>query len=358
MRAKPALGLLIRYGVAAAAVGAALALNQFLLGLQHPSALFLAAVVIGAWYGGLGPGLAATILATLALDHFYVPDRTVAGLHPSTGTWLATFVLVAVLISSLETLQQRITAGIRLQNRRQSEFMAVLAHELRNFLSPLSLTVTLLRRRSGGDALIEQACATLERQVRNVNALVNDLLDVARINQGKIVLQPQQVNLVEVLAAAVQSASPLIETRAHQLEVLVPPRPLLLEGDPTRLEQLFVNLLTNAAKYTEPGGQLRVSAEQAGRAIVVRVQDNGKGIPPALLPHIFDLFAQVENGAGGGLGIGLSLVRGIVDLHGGRIEARSPGLGGGSEFVVHLPALAETAGAADRPCDQNCGCPA
>jgi signal transduction histidine kinase len=169
--------------------------------------------------------------------------------------------------------------------------------------------------------------------------LIEELLDVARVTQGKANLDLQPVDLVAVLEAALVGARPLIETRGHEVEMTIPKGPLILRGDPTRLEQVFVNLLTNAAKYTEPGGKIWVTAERRDRQLAVRVRDNGRGLSPEVLPHVFELFMQGDVSSGGGLGIGLSLVRVLVEMHGGSVAAESPGPGRGSQFVVFLPAV-------------------
>jgi signal transduction histidine kinase len=333
---------LLAYGLAVAAVAAAVALNTLLPELEGSAAvLFLAAVAFSAFYGGLWPGMLATVLSTLALDYFFVTEIRAIDLGPAVYMSLAVFVVVAVAINSLNVMQRRLQAALRGHNRRQSQFMAVLAHELRNFLSPITPAVAILKRRGQGDELVAETCATLERQVRNIARLIDDLLDVGRIEEGKVRLRVETVDLAAVVAEAVEAARPLIEARGHRLRLSLPPAPLRLAADRTRLEQVLVNLLTNAAKYTEPGGRIVLAVERDGRDVVVRVRDNGQGIDPRLLPRIFDPFTQAENGSQGGLGIGLNLVRGLVEMHGGRVAALSDGRGRGSEFVVRLPAPAK-----------------
>jgi signal transduction histidine kinase len=337
---RPQKPFVIRYGIAVASVGLALAINLLLNRLEEiPSVLFLAAVLVSSWYGGLGAGLTATVLSTLGLDFYFLPDLHSRSLDfgPATWVWLGTYLGAAFFINWQHERQRRLILALRLQDRRRGEFMTVLAHELRNFLSPVSLTLAVLKSRGNGDPAIEQSCATAERQVQNMTRLINDLLDAARISQGKIQLRLETVDLRTVLAQAIAGARPQIESRGHRLETSLPEGALLLEGDPARLEQIFLNLLTNAAKYTDPGGEIRLAVERRESQWVVRIQDNGKGMAPELLPHVFDLFAQAEAGSQGGLGIGLSLVKGLVEMHGGSVEALSDGLGQGSEFVVRLP---------------------
>ncbi len=335
---RPASSFVIRYSIAVGSVALALSINLILSNLEQiPTVVFLATVLISSWYAGLGGGLTATVLSTLALDYFFIPNLYSLDFGAATWVWLATYVGAALLINWHHEAQRRLIAALRLQDRKRSELMAVLAHELRNFLSPVSLTLAVLKSRGTGDAAVEQACATAERQVRNMSLLINDLLDAARLAQGKFRLSPEPVDLRIVVAQAVAAARPQIESRGHRLETSLPEGPLPLEGDPARLEQIFLNLLTNAAKYTDPGGRIWLTVEGRDRQWVVRVRDNGKGLAPEILSHLFDLFVQAEAGSQGGLGIGLSLVKGLVEMHGGSVAAFSAGLGHGSEFVVNLP---------------------
>lgn len=342
---------MIRYGIAVASVGLALAINflldkfeQIHLDQIHPSVLFLAAVLVSSWYGGLGAGITATVLSTLALDFFFLPTTYSLDFGPATWVWLVTYLGAAFYINWHHETQRRLILALRLQDQRRGEFVTVLAHELRNFLSPVSLTLAVLKSRGSGDAVIGQACATAERQVQNMARLINDLLDAARISQGKIQLRLETVDLRVVIAQAIAGAQAQIESRGHHLETSLPEGALLLEGDPARLEQIFLNLLTNAAKYTDPGGKIWLTVERRDSQWLVRIRDNGQGLAPEILPHVFDLFTQAEAGSQGGLGIGLNLVKGLVEMHGGSVEALSDGPGRGSEFVVRLP-VAVRAGA-------------
>jgi signal transduction histidine kinase/ActR/RegA family two-component response regulator len=230
-------------------------------------------------------------------------------------------------------------------DQRKDEFLAMLAHELRNPLAPLSTTLHLLAiNAEGRERFLEMA----ERQVRHLVRLVDDLLDVSRITRGKVTLQKEPVVLADVVNRAVELTQPLVETRGHVLTVSLPPEPVRLDADPVRLAQVVANLLSNAAKYTPPGGSIWLTAETAGDELTLRVRDTGVGLAPELVPRIFDLFVQGETSldrARGGLGIGLTLVRGLVELHGGRVEARSAGVGQGAEFVVRLPTLSAGLGA-------------
>jgi signal transduction histidine kinase/DNA-binding response OmpR family regulator len=224
---------------------------------------------------------------------------------------------------------------------RKDEFLAMLAHELRNPLAPIRTGLDLLAM-SGADA---EVIAPMRRQVEHLVRLVDDLLDVSRITRGVIDLQTRVVDLKKVVAGAVETSRPLIEARSHQLNVLVANDPLCVAGDPIRLTQVVTNLLNNAAKYTPDGGQISVTAERENSEIVLRVCDTGAGISREMLPNVFDLFVQADRSldrAQGGLGIGLTLVRRIVEMHRGSVDVFSDGLGMGSEFVVRLPACART----------------
>ncbi len=229
-------------------------------------------------------------------------------------------------------------------NRRKDEFLAMLAHELRNPLAPIRNAAQLLNVHSAGKPEIEWARAVIERQTKHLAGLVDGLLDVSRMVSGQIALQKKPVDLAEVVHDAVETSRPLIRLRKHHLTVQLPEQSVLLEADPTRLSQVISNLLNNAAKYTEEGGQIRLDAAVDNGVVTLRVRDTGLGIDPELLPHIFDLFTQAErtpDRSEGGLGIGLTLVKRLVELHGGTVEALSEGLGSGAEFIARLPALAD-----------------
>ena len=227
-------------------------------------------------------------------------------------------------------------------NRRKTEFLAMLSHELRNPLAPMVNALHLLREERSDNPVLQRARVMLERQVRHLTRLIDDLLDVTRITQGKIDLRLEHVEVGVLLQRAIETAAPLIEERRHELTVRLPDHPVWVAGDPVRLEQVLTNLLSNAARYTDPGGRIWVSAAgREGRA-VLRIRDSGIGIPPEAQAHIFELFSQVGpvgHRAPVGLGIGLSLVRGLVQMHGGQVSVFSAGTGRGAEFVVELPTV-------------------
>ena len=225
-------------------------------------------------------------------------------------------------------------------DRRKDQFLAMLAHELRNPLAPIRNAVELMRQIETMDPSFQTSREMVERQVKHLARLVDDLLDVSRITQGSIRLRKETVDLATILECAVDTTRPLIELRGHELTVQLPARPVRLEADSTRLEQVVSNLLNNAAKYTMPGGHIWLTAEAEDGEAVIRVRDTGIGVPPDILSRVFEPFVQSDGSLArseGGLGIGLTLVRSLVEMHGGSVEAHSPGLGQGSEFVIRLP---------------------
>jgi signal transduction histidine kinase len=243
----------------------------------------------------------------------------------------------------------RLYQAVREADRRKDEFLALLGHELRNPLAPIRNALNVLKLPGADAAITGRAQAMMERQVEHLVRLVDDLLDVSRIMRGKVELRREPVELATVVARAVETSQPVVDAEGHQLTVALPPEPLWVDGDLVRLAQVVSNLLNNAAKYTERGGQILLTAGREGSEAVLRVRDTGVGIAPELLPRLFDMFFQAERRtreSQGGLGIGLSLVRGLVELHGGSVEAHSAGPGQGSEFVVRLPLLARTEAAA------------
>ncbi len=249
---------------------------------------------------------------------------------------------VAVLeINNDITELKRLQEALRESDRRKDEFLATLAHELRNPLAPIRNALHLMRLTKNNPATVESSRDLMERQVKHLVRLIDDLLELSRLSRGKIQIKKDRVPVQEIISMAVEGSRPWIDAAEHELVVSVPKAPLLLEVDSLRLTQVLLNLLNNAAKYTDSGGIIWLSAEASGAGdVVFRVRDTGIGIPPEMLPRIFEMFTQVNrtlDRTQGGLGIGLSLVRGLVQLHGGRIEARSEGIGRGSEFIVRLP---------------------
>ena len=236
--------------------------------------------------------------------------------------------------------QRKRADGLAEANRSKEEFMALLSHELRSPLSPIINALNILRQMKTSDPIIEQAGNIIDRQVGVMVRLVDDLLDVSRITKGKLRLTTEQVDLRVVVNHAAETVRPLMDARTHDFSVSLPTEPIWVEADPARMEQVVINLLNNAAKYTDPGGLIRITVNQQGAEALIRVKDNGVGIAPELLPHIFELFTQVDGSLGrsyGGLGIGLALASSLVEMHEGRLQASSAGLGKGCEFTIKLP---------------------
>ena len=238
----------------------------------------------------------------------------------------------------------RLYQALREADRRKDEFLATLAHELRNPLAPIRNALQILKMPRLDAATVERSRDMMERQVHQLVRLVDDLLDVSRVMRGKIELRKERVELATVVARAVETVQPLIEAQGHELTVNLPAESFSLEADPVRLAQVVGNLLTNAAKYTEPNGRIWLAAQRESNEAVLRVRDSGIGIAPDMLPKVFDLFVQVDHAvtrSQGGLGIGLTLVKNLVEMHHGTVEAHSEGLEQGSEFVIRLPLLSQ-----------------
>jgi signal transduction histidine kinase/CheY-like chemotaxis protein len=247
---------------------------------------------------------------------------------------------------------QRVSAqeALRQADRRKDEFLAMLAHELRNPLAPISTAAELLKLSRVDDARVSRTSDVIIRQVAHMTSLIDDLLDVSRVTRGKIVLNRQQVDLQRVIADAVEQVRTLIEARRHSFAMEAPTGPVMVLGDAKRLVQVLANLLSNAAKYTPEGGRVALRLETAPDYALLRVADNGIGMSADLLPHIFELFSQAERTSDrsqGGMGLGLPLVKNLVELHGGNVSANSRGQDCGSEFLVRLPRIA--------PLDQAAG---
>lgn len=227
--------------------------------------------------------------------------------------------------------------------QRNTEFLAMLSHELRNPLAPIYTAVVLLRRPALSETQIAWAREVIGRQLQHLSRIVDDLLDISRLTQGRVTLRKAPLKLTTIIDQALETSRPALEARKHTLTLALPPKPVWLEGDLTRLVQVVSDLLDNAAKYTHEGGRISLTAGAEDEQAVISVSDNGIGIAPEFLPRVFDLFMQSErplDRATGGLGLGLSLVKRLAELHGGTVEAKSPGLGQGSTFTVRLPRLA------------------
>jgi PAS domain S-box-containing protein len=261
------------------------------------------------------------------LDRLVLPDGT--------------FGVVCYFRDVSQSVEQR--EALRMADRRKDEFLAMLAHELRNPLAPIRNATQILQHVSGDNPAVANASAMLERQVRHMVRLVDDLLDVSRITRGRIDLRRERMDLRKALDDAIEAARPTLTSKDQQLEISAPPAGLFVDADPSRLAQIIGNLLNNASKFTQRGGAVGLAITREGDDAVIRVQDNGIGLAADELQRVFELFAQVDTSlerTQSGLGIGLTLVRNLTELHGGTVEACSEGLGKGSEFVVRLPLVA------------------
>jgi signal transduction histidine kinase len=355
-----ALGLR-RYALSIAAIAAAVLISWPLRPLQDVSTpLFVVAVLVSAWYGGPGPAALAAILAVLTADFFFIApyysvDFNLAFVERSIGFGLVLAVVIwfahvrkraeEQLREQRDLLRQQALVleaakeDLRRADRQKDEFLAVLSHEIRNPLGAIRNGIYILD--NGGVEDPRRIHEMMDRQFQQLLRLIEDLLDVSRITKGKVVLRKEPVELAGIVRDAVESSRASIEAHGHDLSVSLPSRPVTIEGDPVRLAQVLSNILNNAAKFTPREGRIRLDAATEGGTVVIRVRDNGIGIPPEMVERIFEMFTQADRTPSqqyGGLGIGLSLVRGLVEAHGGTVEASSEGRGKGSEIVVRLPA--------------------
>lgn len=274
-------------------------------------------------------------MKTVYFNFVYTPFRNANGQIEAVFV-IATDVTAEVLAhQQLDSLREAAESA----NRAKDQFLAMLGHELRNPLSPIVTALHLMKIRPNES---ERARVVIERQVDHLVRLVDDLSDVSRIARGKVELKRESVRLADVVAKAVEMVTPLVEQRGHSLSIEIPNDSLWVDGDPTRLSQVVSNLLTNAAKYTTRAGEITIQVFAEGDDAVVRVRDTGIGIEPEMLKHVFDLFVQDRqalDSSQGGMGLGLTIVRNLVQLHGGSVAATSEGLGKGSEFIVRLPLM-------------------
>ncbi|HEX3725886.1 MAG TPA: ATP-binding protein [Pirellulales bacterium] len=353
--------LLKPYLVAGTAVALAGVLRlhlDALLGPNRPFIVFIAAVALAAWQGGARPAIFAMALSYFVANIWFMPPIGEFNFdHLSAADWANVLVFVAissVITASIEVMRRARTRAeeyarqvqdlleqSRHDDQCKDEFLATLAHELRNPLAPLSNALQLWSTQAPDAAEAEELREVMWRQVRQISRLIEDLMDISRIKHGRIQLRKTRSDLRTLVRHAVEAAQPIVDQFGHQLHVRLPIDPLWLDCDGARITQVFTNILFNAAKHTVRDGQIWVSASQEDQLVVVRIRDNGPGIPPAMLLKIFELFTQGNESSSrphAGLGIGLALVKQLVDLHAGSVEAISEGEGTGCEFVVKLRA--------------------
>ncbi|HJY75103.1 MAG TPA: ATP-binding protein, partial [Burkholderiales bacterium] len=362
-------GLLAAYGGAIAVTLTALHLRWVLdpwLGDEVPYATLYGAIAIAVWFGGLGPAVMAMVAGYAVVNVRYIaPYGEIAIDGPADALALGVFALSCSLIIVLGEAMRRTrdryrasevelkarAAQLQRADANKSQFLAVLSHELRNPLAPLRNGLALLRMQRDGPGSAETH-DMMERQIVQLTRLIDDLLDVSRIDRGKMELRTTPVELAAVIRTGVETAKPNIDAKGHALSVSYPEAPLYVEGDAVRLAQVVANLLNNAAKFTPAKGRIELSARAEQGTVWLRIVDNGIGIAREHLDEVFDMFVQVDErhvAASGGLGLGLTLARAIVRRHGGEIEARSPGRGKGAEFVVRLPLVSAPQPVEEKP---------
>ncbi len=340
-------GNLTRCAAVVLIVGLLVACKLFfkpLAGDQNPFLFFLAGIMLSSWLGGMWLGLLATVLTAVLGDMLFLSPGEI--LHRN--SWpanfqLGLFVAEGTVVSwGIATLRRTLIA-LREADRRKDDFLATLAHELRNHLAPIQYALAAVGQSPGQTTtLAERARGLVESQIRQMVHLVDDLSDLSRIRSGKISLRLEDVTLFSLVESAVETSRPLIDRMGHELTVTLPGKSVTLTADRARLVQALVNLLNNAAKYTGRNGRIALTAERANDEVLIRVCDTGAGIPADQLARVFDRFIQLNHTldhSEGGSGIGLALVRQIVERHGGAVEASSEGEGKGSQFVVRLPLL-------------------
>jgi signal transduction histidine kinase len=346
-----------RYGVAVLAVGCAALLTLFLQPFaQTSSPLFFAAVLASTWYGGLGPGLLAIVLSTLGLEYFFLSDVHVLSPEMSDVARLVVFILVAFFTGSIqaarlraeESLAQALSrerqarAEVETADRNKDQFIAMLGHELRTPLANIHNTLEVFRQRSPNAVTLAWGQGILERQVRYMSRLLEDVFDVSCIERGKMHLCRERLDLIRVLQAVADDQRKLFEDAGLRLQVELSQGPVWVRADATRLAQVVSNLLQNARKFTDPGGSvtLRSTVAEDGQQAVTEIEDTGIGIEPRMLSKIFQMFTQAKghrDHSSPGLGLGLALVKGVVEMHGGKVWAASAGPGQGATFALSLP---------------------
>jgi len=341
----------LRYFVAIAATAVAFTARFLLksaLGNIAPLLLFTLSVVVAAWYGGLGPGLLATALSLLLGDYFFIAESLAERMEEALflGIGISISILSQARLSLLAFRQQLLASERDARkvaedaNRLKDEFLSTVSHELRTPLTAINGWALMLRAGRLDAAQADRALETIVRSAKSQNQLINDLLDVSRITTGRMRLDVAPLKLGSVIEAAVETVRPAAEAKGIRLSALLDPAADTVSGDAERLQQVVWNLLSNAVKFAPKGGRVEVRLERADSHVEIVVADNGQGIKPEFLPYVFEHFRQEDSGTNrqwGGLGLGLAIVRHIVELHGGTVHAASEGLGKGATFTVALP---------------------
>jgi two-component system, sensor histidine kinase len=299
------------------------------------------------------PDLASIAIVQLTAS-YERPEYHVRGLEGGADNFLVAPLDPTVLVANVRAMirMRRAESALRESDRRKDEFLAVLAHELRNPLAPLRNSLELFAHADLDNPVLRTARQIMERQVTQMVRLIDDLLDVSRINQNKLELRRRETTIAQVIDTAIETARPGIEGARHELTVRLPPEPVALFADPVRLAQVFANLLSNSVKYMAPGGRIFIDARREGGGLAVSVRDTGIGIDVQELPRVFEMFVQSNRDATtseGGLGIGLALVRRLVEMHAGTVSAESAGRGAGSTFTVRLPIAGSPAALPESP---------
>ena len=340
------------YVLALVAVLFALGLRYLLnplLGQQGPFLILCLAIVVAAFYGGFGPAIFATLLSTFIGTWFFVgPERGMQDFFQTanisrTVLFMVIGLSIAIIGGRLKKSRHELAESVRqlrASNRAKDNAMATLGHEIRNPLSALHSAQEVLKRAPDDAKRVTWASELIGRQVSQMTRMANDLVDLSGVMSGEFLLDPRRIDLRQVLEQALEQSGPLIEKKGHRLHTDLGDAPVEVLGDTARLVQVFANLLNNAAKYTDPGGEVTLSLRPTGmRQVVVRLTDNGIGMQPGTIDDLFEPFAQAPGAASnaeGGLGLGLAIVRKIVETHGGKVTAESPGLGQGSIVTVVL----------------------
>ncbi len=356
----------LRYGLALVFVASAWAIRLLFfeeLGTTVPYILFFPAVMLASLYGGAGPGVLAATVSVL-ITNYYWTSPSGDPVFEDPAQWMASALfyadclLVILVARAVQRARERVAAAeverrfaqraeqvLRDADRRKDAFLATLSHEVRNALAPISNSLEIMERARDNKALAESARATVRKQMAHLNRIVDDLLDISRITRDKLELRTEPVDIAAVVRASMEACQPLADREGHAVSLAQPDAPIHVQGDAIRLAQVLTNLLNNAYKYTERGGRIDVSVRLEEGEAVVSVKDNGIGIDADKLGLIFEPFTQLDQSIArsqGGLGIGLSLARRLVEMHGGALTAHSEGSGRGTEFVVRLPALSGT----------------